>query len=158
MKIILGIETSCDETAAAVGIKQGGRVEILSNVVASSSSMQAKYGGVIPEMAAREQLKAMIPVIKEALAQAQIQPEDLDGIAVTQGPGLIGSLLVGVETAKMLAVAWEIPIIPINHLSGHFFANWIYQYPDPKDSTQQIINNNKTPTFPELIPSLFSCF
>lgn len=124
-KTILGIETSCDETSAAVLRKDRGRVQILSNIVASSASLQAKYGGIIPEQAAREQLKSMIPVIKEALQSANLKPEDLDAIAVTQGPGLIGSLLVGVETAKSLSLIWNKPLIPINHLIGHFYANWI---------------------------------
>ena len=123
--IILGIETSCDETAAAVLEKKDKSIHILSNVVASSALLQAKYGGVIPEQAAREQIKAIIPVIKEALEQAQVTSNKLDAVAVTYGPGLIGSLLVGVETAKTLATIWNKPLIPINHLLGHFYANWI---------------------------------
>ncbi len=123
--IILGIETSCDETSVAVLEQVNGRIQILSNITASSALIQSKYGGIIPEQAAREQLKSIIPVITEALAEANISQQDLDAIAVTQGPGLIGSLLVGVETAKVLATIWEKPIIPINHLIGHFSANWI---------------------------------
>ncbi len=131
--IILGIETSCDETAAAVLQKTGNRVTILSNVVASSAKLQAKYGGVIPEQAAREQIKSIIPVIKEALAEAfpqlpttnhRLHPP-IDAVAVTYGPGLISSLLVGVETGKVLATVWNKPLIPVNHLIGHFYANWI---------------------------------
>lgn len=138
-KIILGIETSCDETAAAIvkGPNKKGGVIILSNVVASSQSIMAKYGGVIPEQAAREQLKSIIPVITEALNQAfprYIPPTKyhlppIDAIAVTQGPGLIGSLLVGVETAKSLSLAWNKPLIPVNHLLGHFYANWVQSNP-----------------------------
>ena len=123
--IILGIETSCDETAAAVLEKKGGCIQILSNIVASSSELQSKYGGIIPEQAAREQIKAIVPVIQEALEQAKTKPDQLDAIAITFGPGLIGSLLVGVETAKTLAQIWQKPLIPINHLLGHFYANWI---------------------------------
>ncbi|MEK7565779.1 MAG: tRNA (adenosine(37)-N6)-threonylcarbamoyltransferase complex transferase subunit TsaD, partial [Patescibacteria group bacterium] len=119
---ILGIETSCDETAAAI-VRDG--TKLISNIVASSQSMHAKYGGIIPEQAAREQIKAMIPVIHEALVT------DIDAIAVTVGPGLIGSLLVGVETAKALAYAWNRPIIPVNHLIGHIYGNWI-DTPPPK--------------------------
>src|SRR3989344_9518620 len=119
--IILGIESSCDETAAAVVQKQGNRITILSNVVASSADLQAKYGGVIPEQAAREQLKSIIPVIKEALQESRVKSQDIDAIAVTEGPGLIGSLLVGVETAKVLATVWNKPLIPVNHLLGHFY-------------------------------------
>jgi len=98
-------------------------------VVASSASLQAKYGGIIPEQAAREQLKSIIPVIAEAFQQAQCKPKDLDALAVTEGPGLIGSLLVGVETAKTLALIWDKPLIPVNHLIGHFYANWIGSIP-----------------------------
>ncbi len=123
--IILGIETSCDETAAAVLEQKNDRIQILSNVVASSAALQAKYGGIIPEQAAREQLKSIIPVIQESLQAAGIRPQDIDAIAVTYGPGLIGSLLVGTETAKTLATIWKKPLIPVNHLLGHFYANWI---------------------------------
>ena len=139
--IILGIETSCDETAAAVLMNNHGRITILSNVIASSATLQAKYGGIIPEQAAREQLKSIIPVIEEALIQSNlysppskihlpcstIHRPAIDAIAVTYGPGLIGSLLVGVETAKTLALLWKKPLIPVNHLLGHFYANWISQ-------------------------------
>lgn len=127
--IILGIETSCDETAAAVLQKEGDRIQILSNIVSSSLELHAKYGGIIPEQAAREQIKAIIPVITEALEVAKVRDEDLDAIAVTYGPGLIGSLLVGVETAKTLSRIWQKPLIPINHLIGHFYANWIADSP-----------------------------
>ncbi len=132
--IILGIETSCDETAAAILKKDEDGIQIVSNVVASSAKLQEEYGGVLPEQAAREQLKSIIPVIQEALEQSNLKPEDLDAIAVTYGPGLIGSLLVGVETAKTLVKVWNKPLIPINHLIGHFYANWI----------------NNTPQFPAL--------
>lgn len=122
MKIILGIETSCDETAAAVVSQTQDRIIILSNVISSSALLQSKYGGVIPEQAAREQLKLIIPVIEESLRQAGKSPAEIDAIAITQGPGLIGSLLVGVETAKVLSLTWNKPLIPINHLLGHFYA------------------------------------
>jgi len=127
-KIILGIETSCDETAAAVCLKSEDGVQILSNMVASSANLQAKYGGVVPEQAAREQLKSIIPVLTEALEQAKITKKDIDAIAVTQGPGLIGSLLVGVETAKTLSLVWQKSLVPVNHLLGHFYANWIVNH------------------------------
>lgn len=120
--IILGIETSCDETA--VSIIQDGK-KILANIVASSLELHKKTGGIIPEVAAREQLKCLIPVIKETLAKSGLAPKDLDALAVTSGPGLIGSLLIGVETAKALAFAWGKPLIPINHLQGHLYANWL---------------------------------
>ena len=123
--IILGIETSCDETGCAVVKKEDNRITILSNVVASSANLQSKYGGIIPEQAAREQIKSIIPVIEESLQASGTRPQKIDAIAVTYGPGLIGSLLVGVETAKTLAKVWNKPLIPINHLLGHFYANWI---------------------------------
>jgi N6-L-threonylcarbamoyladenine synthase len=114
---ILGLETSCDETAAAV--VEDGR-KLISNVISSSEAVHAKVGGVIPETAAREQLKYILPVIEEATNDS-----DYDAIAVTQGPGLIGSLLIGVETAKALAYAKNLPLIPVNHLVGHIYANWL---------------------------------
>lgn len=122
---ILGIETSCDETAAAV-VENG--TKIITNVVASSAEMHAKTGGVIPEMAARQQIKSIIPVINEALSE--VDKNDIDAIAVTVGPGLIGSLLVGVETAKTLARVWNKPIIPVNHLIAHLYANWFEGVPE----------------------------
>lgn len=129
MKTILGIETSCDETAAAILSKEKNRITILSNVVASSAQLQQKFGGIIPEQAAREQIKTIIPVIEESLQQTQRKSNQLDAIAVTYGPGLIGSLLVGVETAKTLSLTWNKPLISVNHLIGHFYANWISETP-----------------------------
>lgn len=129
---ILGIETSCDETSAAVisGHKDTEDITLLSNYVASSMEIHAKTGGIIPEVAAREQIKYIIPTIDQALQEAHIERvrgiPDIDALAVTVGPGLIGSLLVGIETAKTLSFLWEKPIIPVNHLIGHIYANWIY--------------------------------
>ncbi|MDO8503727.1 MAG: tRNA (adenosine(37)-N6)-threonylcarbamoyltransferase complex transferase subunit TsaD [bacterium] len=120
--VILGIETSCDETAAAI-VKDGR--EILSNVVASSSEMHVKTGGIIPEKAAREQVKSIIPVVDAAISNSKYQISNIDAIAVTTGPGLIGSLLVGVETAKTLSWVWNKPIVPVNHLVAHIYANWL---------------------------------
>ncbi|MEK7182707.1 MAG: tRNA (adenosine(37)-N6)-threonylcarbamoyltransferase complex transferase subunit TsaD [Patescibacteria group bacterium] len=120
--VILGIETSCDETAASV-VEDGRKV--LSHVLASSADMHAKTGGIIPEVAAREQVKAILPVINEAIENCKLKIENLDAIAVTAGPGLIGSLLVGVETARTLAYVWNKPIVPVNHLVGHIYANWL---------------------------------
>lgn len=117
---LLGIETSCDETAAAV-VEEGR--EILSNIVASQVDIHARYGGIVPEVASRQHLITVIPIIQEAMAQAQAQWHDLDGIAVTIGPGLAGSLLVGVNIAKAIALAQNLPLIGINHLEGHIYAN-----------------------------------
>lgn len=120
--IILGIETSADETGIAV-VKDGR--QILSNVVASSVELQKKYGGIYPEMAARKQVEVIIPVLNEAL-RVKGEAERIDAIAVTIGPGLIGSLLVGAECAKTLAYVLNKPIIPVNHVLAHVYANWLY--------------------------------
>jgi len=117
--LILGIESSCDETAAAV-VERGART--LSSVVASQISTHARYGGVVPELASREHLRAIVPVVRAALAQAGIALDDLDAIAVTSGPGLAGALLVGITYAKAMAYAQNIPLIAVNHLEGHIHA------------------------------------
>jgi N6-L-threonylcarbamoyladenine synthase len=117
--LILGIETSCDETAAAV-VERGART--LSSVVASQIATHARYGGVVPELASREHLRAIVPVVRAALEQAQVALADLDAIAVTQGPGLAGALLVGITYAKALAYANRLPLIGVNHLEGHIHA------------------------------------
>jgi len=117
--LILGIESSCDETAAAI-VERGART--LSSVVASQIATHARYGGVVPELASREHLRAIVPVVRAALAQANITIADLDAIAVTSGPGLAGALLVGVTYAKALAFAQGLPLIAVNHLEGHIHA------------------------------------
>jgi N6-L-threonylcarbamoyladenine synthase len=117
--LILGIESSCDETAAAV--VAGGR-RILSSVVASQTEIHRKYGGVVPELASREHLRRIVPVVREATEQAGVALKDVDAIAVTRGPGLIGALLVGVTYGKVLALALEKPLIAVNHLEGHVHA------------------------------------
>lgn len=119
---ILGIESSCDETAAAV--LEDGRI-IHSNITATSAGIHARTGGVIPEEAARKQIQSIIPVIELALKDAQETINSIDAIAVTVGPGLIGSLLVGVETAKTISFVQKKPIIPVNHLVGHIYANFL---------------------------------
>ena len=119
---ILGIETSCDETAAAV--VEDGR-KILSNVVASQVEIHASYGGIVPEVASRQHLLTIIPLLRQTLAEAQVGLGELDGIAVTHGPGLAGSLLIGVNAAKGLAMVNETPLIGINHLEGHIYASWL---------------------------------
>lgn len=127
---ILGIETSCDETSAALIRTNKQNVKLVSNIVASSISLHAKTGGIIPEVAAREQVKFIIPVINKALEEINNPQRELDAIAVTVGPGLIGSLLVGVETARTLAYIWQKPLIAVNHLFGHIYANWIEKQED----------------------------
>ena len=120
--IVLGIETSCDETAAAV--LDGGR-KVLSSVVASQDEVHAPYGGVVPELASRRHLEIVIPVIRRALREAGMGLRDLDGIAVTQGPGLVGSLLVGCSAAKALAWVHGTPLVAVNHLEGHIYAAFL---------------------------------
>ena len=117
--LILGIETSCDETAAAV-VRAGE--QMLSSVVASQLAAHQPYGGVVPELAAREHLRAIVPVVRKALADAKLMLEDVDAIAVTQGPGLAGALLVGISYAKAVAFALDKPLIAVNHLEGHIHA------------------------------------
>jgi N6-L-threonylcarbamoyladenine synthase len=119
---ILGIETSCDETAAAV-VEDG--VRILSNQVASQVEIHACYGGVVPEVASRQHILAVIPILKQAMTEANVTWPDLDGVAVTVGPGLAGSLLVGVNVAKAIALAHGRPLTGVNHLEGHIYANWL---------------------------------
>jgi N6-L-threonylcarbamoyladenine synthase len=127
---VLGIETSCDETAAAV-VEDG--VSILSNQITSQVAIHARYGGIVPEVASRQHLLAIIPIIKQAMAEAKATWNDLDGMAVTIGPGLAGSLLVGVNVAKAIALARGLSITGVNHLEGHIYANWL---------------GNSTPSFP----------
>jgi N6-L-threonylcarbamoyladenine synthase len=117
--LILGIESSCDETAAAV-VERGART--LSSVVASQIATHLRFGGVVPELASREHLRAIVPVVRAALAEAQVTLADLDAIAVTSGPGLAGALLVGITYAKALAFAQGLPLIAVNHLEGHIHA------------------------------------
>src|SRR3989344_6136801 len=139
--LILGIETSCDETSAAI-IKANNnnkKVELLSNVISSSIALHAKTGGIIPEAAAREQVKFIIPVIKKALGVLKNPQKEIDAISVTIGPGLIGSLLVGVETARTFSYVWKKPLIPVNHLYGHIYANFISK-----------ISNSAIPEFPAI--------
>ena len=119
---ILGIETSCDETAAAV-VEDG--VRILSNVVVSQIDIFAEYGGVIPEVAARNHLEVMMPVVKKALSDAECTWDDIDAIAVTHAPGLLGSLLIGTLTARTLAILHDKPLYAVHHLKSHVYANWL---------------------------------
>ena len=114
--MLLGVETSCDETAAAV-VTDDGR--ILANVVSSQADLHARYGGVVPEVASRRHLELVAPVVEEALAEAGISLDEIDAVAVTRGPGLIGALLVGISAAKAIAWSRRLPLIPVDHLHGH---------------------------------------
>src|ERR1700690_1013669 len=124
--LILGIESSCDETAAAV-VADGRNV--LSNIVASQIAIHRDFGGVVPELASREHLRQIVPVVREAVKQAGISLADVDAIAVTRGPGLIGALLVGVTYGKVLALSLGKPLIAVNHLEGHSTAVFLEAHP-----------------------------
>ena len=124
--LILGIETSCDETAAALVTEAG---EIRSSVVSSQAELHARYGGVVPEVASRGHLELVTPVIREALGEAGVTLEDVDRVAVTNGPGLIGALLVGLAAAKAVAWSRRLPLVPVDHLDGHVAS--LYLQPDP---------------------------
>lgn len=132
MTTILAIETSCDETAAAIVQKNGGTFTALANVVQSQASLHAKWGGVVPDLASREHIKNIAPVIDEALERSDLTKDAIDAIAVTQGPGLMPALVVGVTAAKMLAILWNKPLLGIHHLEGHIYAN--------------LLTNNQKPT------------
>jgi len=128
---ILGIESSCDETAASV-VTDGRRIE--SNVVASQIDLHRKYGGVMPEVASRAHLKAILPTVEEAMERAKVGWDDISAMSVARGPGLAGSLLVGVNVAKAISMARGIPLVGLNHLEGHIYANWIITdqpFPEP---------------------------
>src|SRR3989338_1339704 len=127
--LILAIETSCDETSVAV--IRGGR-EVLSNVIASQISKHMETGGVVPEVAAREHIKVMMPVLREAMEEANVGWDAIDAIAVTKEPGLIGSLIVGRITAAALAFAKDKPLIEVNHIHGHMYSTWLEADPSPK--------------------------
>jgi N6-L-threonylcarbamoyladenine synthase len=124
--MILGVETSCDETAVAL-VTDGG--EIRANVVASQADLHARFGGVVPEVASRRHLELITPVVREALAQAGATLDDVDRIGVTQGPGLVGALLVGLAAAKAMAWSRHLPLVPVDHLNGHIAS--LYLEPDP---------------------------
>ena len=144
---ILGIETSCDETAAAV-VEDGQK--ILSNVVVSQIDIFAEYGGVIPEVAARSHLEVVLPVIDKALADASCSWEDIDAIAVTHAPGLLGSLLIGTLTARTLAVLHDKPLFAVHHLKSHVYANWLSLQKIASQSDSLDGQNASCPSFPLL--------
>ena len=119
---ILGIETSCDETAAAI-VEDG--TKMLSNEIASQVEIHARYGGIVPEVASRQHTLSIIPIIQAAMSKAGAGWQDLAAIAVTNGPGLAGSLLTGVNVAKAICLAQNLPLVGVNHLEGHMYANWL---------------------------------
>jgi N6-L-threonylcarbamoyladenine synthase len=125
---ILGIESSCDETAAAV--IENGRA-LLSNVVATQIDLHARYGGVFPEVASRQHIRTIYAVVDEALERAHLTLADIDALAVTRGPGLAGSLVVGMNLAKGIALATGLPLVGVNHLEGHIYSSWVYPADTP---------------------------
>lgn len=122
---ILGIETSCDETAASIIEGKNGKIKILSNIISSQINIHKKWGGVVPEVAAREHVLNILPVVDEAIKKAKVKKNKIDAIAVNYGPGLITSLIVGIETAKTLSYAWNVPLIATNHIESHIYANFL---------------------------------
>jgi len=139
--IVLGIESSCDETAAAV-LTDGRR--IVSSVVASQDAIHAPYGGVVPELASRRHLEVITPVIAQALGDAGVTLADLDGIAVTQGPGLVGSLLIGCSVAKSLAWVHKKPLVGVNHLEGHIYASFLTEDPPEHPFLALVVSGGHT--------------
>jgi N6-L-threonylcarbamoyladenine synthase len=145
--IVLGIETSCDETSAAV-VDAGRRV--LSNVVASQDDVHAPYGGVVPELASRRHLEVLTPVVRRALETAGARLDDVDGIAVTHGPGLVGSLLIGCSAAKALAYARRRPLVGVNHLEGHIYASFLEGAPPAHPFLALVVSGGHTALY--LVP------
>ena len=123
MTKVLSIETSCDETACAILESTSDGIRVLSNIVSSQADLHAAYGGVVPQLAAREHIENIVPVVSEALTSAELLQEDIDFIAVTEGPGLMPALLIGVNAAKTLSLVWDKPLMGVQHLEGHIYAN-----------------------------------
>src|SRR5437660_973742 len=146
--LVLGIETSCDETAAAV-IRDG--CEIVSSVISSQIKTHEKFGGVVPELASREHLDKIVPIVEEALIRANLIKEDVDGIAVTIGPGLIGSLLVGVSYAKAMAYALKKPLVGVNHIEGHIYSVCFENPPVEHPALALVVSGGHTNLF--FVPS-----
>jgi N6-L-threonylcarbamoyladenine synthase len=142
--IVLGIESSCDDTAAAVVVD--GR-EIRSNVASSQAEIHARYGGIVPEMASRSHVQQIVPIVRAALSAAEMTLQDVDVIAVTSGPGLAGSLIVGLNMAKGLAAASGKPLIGVNHLQGHAYAGWLYDPNSPNSGARG--QSDEIPAAPE---------
>lgn len=136
---ILAIESTCDETGACVAETFGDGVRIISETKATSAEITSKYGGIVPEVVAREQVAAIVPVLMETMDNGQWTIESLDGVAVSYGPGLVGSLLIGIETAKSLAWAWNKKLYGVNHMVGHVFSNWIIESHQQSAISSQVV-------------------
>lgn len=142
--IILGIETTCDETSASIVKSQKNGVFVLSNTVSSQVKLHAKWGGVVPNLAAREHVKNIIPVLKKTIREAKIKPNEIDLVSVANGPGLIPALMVGVNAAKTLSYFWKKPLMGIHHIEGHIYANFV------RSSSKFKVQNSKLIKFPVL--------
>src|SRR6266704_257912 len=142
--LVLGIETSCDETAAA--IVRDGR-EILSSIIASQIETHKRFGGVVPEIASREHLDKIVPIVEEAFSAAKVSKDEIDGLAVTIGPGLVGSLLVGVSYAKAMAFALDKPLVGVNHIEGHIYSVAFENPPIEYPSVALIVSGGHTNVF-----------
>src|SRR5258705_11973399 len=151
--VVLWIESSCDETAAAV-LADGRR--ILSSVVASQDAIHAPYGGVVPELASRRHLEVIVPVVEKALADANVRLPGLDGIAVTQGPGLVGSLLVGCSVAKSLAYVHRLPLVAVNHLEGHIYASFLTDDPPEHPFLALVVSGGHTALYHARAPLTYA--
>jgi N6-L-threonylcarbamoyladenine synthase len=143
---VLAIETSCDETAGAIIEWADNRASVLANVVSSQATLHAKWGGVVPALASREHMRSIVPVVEETLTQAGIESSDIDLITVTEGPGLMPALIIGVSAAKTLALVWNKPLIGINHLEGHIYANFL----NSQTTNHQLLTTNPETLFPLL--------
>ncbi|MGB7978880.1 MAG: tRNA (adenosine(37)-N6)-threonylcarbamoyltransferase complex transferase subunit TsaD [Chlamydiales bacterium] len=139
--LTLGIESTCDETGAAI-VKDGRT--ILSNVLASSADLHAKYGGVFPELACRRHTEVILPVIDEAMSQANVSPDEIDLIAVAKGPGLVGALLIGMHVAKGLSIAWKKPLIGVNHVESHLYASMMHLEEIPTPALGIVLSGGHT--------------
>jgi N6-L-threonylcarbamoyladenine synthase len=143
--IVLGIETSCDETGVGiVAVRPDGTVELLADEVASSVEQHARFGGVVPEVASRAHLEAMVPTVQRALDKAGVSPSTVDAVAVTSGPGLAGALLVGLAAAKAYATAWNVPLYAVNHLSAHVAVDTIEHGPLPESALALLVSGGHT--------------
>jgi N6-L-threonylcarbamoyladenine synthase len=151
--LVLGIESSCDETAAAV-LADGRRM--LSSVIASQDAIHAPYGGIVPELASRRHLEVIVPVVRKALDDAGARLADLDGIAVTQGPGLVGSLLVGCAVAKSLAYVRRTPLVGVNHLEGHIYATFLTDDPPAYPFLALVVSGGHTALYHARAPRAYA--
>jgi len=152
--IVLGIETSCDETAAAV--VDGGR-KVLASIVASQDDVHAPYGGVVPELASRRHLEVLVPVVRRALETAGMGLDDVDGFAVTHGPGLVGSLLIGCSAAKAIAYARRRPLVAVNHLEGHIYAAFLEGEPPAHPFLALVVSGGHTALYLAREPRRYEC-